>query len=224
MLNTDFSPLCHACFHSLEHLSSPICYYCGVPLPGNLLGRLGICSQCRSSAPIFDFARAYGPYGGKLRKVIRRLKFEGFQRLVHPLAALLEQCYQHSGLDLQPHWILPVPLHQNRRRRRGFDQTLLLGQLLSRRLGVPLFRGLRRVRNTPALFGLDIGQRGRTISGAFALRDAQLLSHRSILLVDDVMTTGTTVTEISRLLRQQSNINTITVLTVARATLLRAER
>ncbi len=189
-------------------------------LPGNLLEELAICSQCRSGARIFDFARAYGPYGGKLRKVIRKLKFEGFQRLVHPLATLLEQCYQNSGLDLQPHWILPVPLHQKRRRLRGFDQTLLLGRLLSRRLGVPLFQGLRRVKNTPALFGLDAGERGRTISGAFSLRDAQLLYQRSILLVDDVMTTGTTVTEISRLLRQQSNIDTITVLTVARVHLL----
>lgn len=162
VLNADFSPLCGGCFLLLERLSPRICYCCGIPLPGNLLEVFGICSQCRSQRAGFDFARAYGPYEGKLRQVIRKLKFEGFQQLAHPLAALLEKCYQQSRLELQPNWIVPVPLHPRRKRERGFDQTLLLSRLLSRKLEVPVFRGLRRVRHTVPLFGLTIGERNKT--------------------------------------------------------------
>ena len=175
-----------------------------------------MCSQCRSRSQGFDFARAYGPYEGNLRQVIQKLKFEGFQRLAYPLAGLLKTCYQQSGLDLQLRWIVPVPSHRKRIRERGFDQTRLLGRLFSRQLGIPLFQGLRRVRNTVPLFGLTLRERQRNIAGAFDFRDAHLLANHNLLLIDDVMTTGTTVGEISRLLRQRSEAKMMVVLTLAR--------
>ena len=220
VLNPDFSPLCRACLVLLERLPPRVCYYCGCPLPGNILEIASICSKCRSGSQAFDFARAYGPYQGSLRRVVQKFKFEGFQRLASPLAALLEQCYQQSQLNLSLDWIVPVPPHPRRRRRRGFDHTLLLSRVLSRSIGIPVFGGLRRVRNTPRQFGFTAEERQQNVAGAFTLRQGQLLSERGLLLIDDVFTTGATTTEISKLLKEHSTARKITVLTVARVCLL----
>jgi len=148
VLNPDWSPLCRSCFLSLEPLEQPMCYFCGIPLPGNVLAIHGTCSQCRTLGKPFDFARAYGSYRGELRSLIIKFKFGNHQRLSHPLAALLQHCYENSGLDLEPDWIVPVPPHVRRKRERGFDQTLILSRALSRRLKIPVFKGLYRVKPT----------------------------------------------------------------------------
>lgn len=220
VLNADFSPLCRRCFHSLERLPARTCYYCGILVPGSILEHFAACSECRRGGRDFDFARSYGPYEGKLRRLIREFKFQGFCWLAAPLATLLEECYRGCAVDLDPQWIVPVPLHPRRKRERGFDQTLMLSRILSRRLGVPVFRGLVRSRYTSPLFGLDVSERKRVIRGAFALREGPPICGSDVLLLDDVMTTGTTVGEISRLLRQATGVKTIMVLTVARAPLI----
>ncbi|MFQ5739274.1 MAG: ComF family protein [Acidobacteriota bacterium] len=220
-LNPDCSPLCQACLQSLQPLGGRICHRCGVPVPGNLLELFATCGRCRSEATPFDFARAWGNYEGDLRRIIHRFKFGGYRRLAGPLGALLEVCYRRGATGLQGDWIIPVPSHRKRSRERGFDHTLLLGQSLSRRLKIPLFRGLARNRNTAPQFGLDRKDRRRNVRGAFSLRETAALSKKTALLVDDVMTTGTTVGEISSLLRQQSELEQIMVLVVARTPLLR---
>ena len=219
--NPDLSPLCRHCFLALEPLERRICHYCGTPLPGDLLQIHGICSQCRSGGRAFDFARAYGFYRGKLGSVIRKFKFGGHQRLGYPLAELQAACYQESGLELEPDWIVPVPLHARRKRERGFDQTLILSRVLSRRLEIPVFRGLSRIQPTAPQSGLNLPERQRNVRDAFRLSQADRLSHRNVLLVDDVMTTGTTISEICQLLRNESTIHKIIVLTVARVPLYR---
>jgi len=217
--NPDLSPLCRHCFLALEPLERRICFYCGTPLPGDLFQIQGICSQCRSCGTAFDFARAYGCHRGKLGSVIRKFKFSGHQRLGHPLAELQATCYKNSGLDLEPDWIVPVPLHAQRKRERGFDQTLILSRALSRRLEIPVFRGLSRIQPTAPQSGLNLQERQRNVRDAFRLSQADRLSQRKVLLVDDVMTTGTTISEICQLLRKESTIHRIVVLTVARVQL-----
>ncbi len=217
--NPDLSPLCRHCFLALEPLEQSICYYCGTPLPGDLLQIHGICSHCRSWGRAFDFARAYGCYRGKLGSVIREFKFGGHQRLGQPLAKLQAACYEESGLELEPDWIVPVPLHPRRKRERGFDQTLVLSRGLSRRLEIPVFKGLSRIQYTAPQSGLNLQERQRNVRDAFRLSQADRLSHRNVLLVDDVMTTGTTISEICHLLRNESTIHKIFVLTIARVPL-----
>ncbi|MCZ6485795.1 MAG: phosphoribosyltransferase family protein [Acidobacteria bacterium] len=151
--------------------------------------------------------------------MIRKFKFSGHQRLGHPLAELQATCYKNSGLDLEPDWIVPVPLHAQRKRERGFDQTLILSRALSRRLEIPVFRGLSRIQPTAPQSGLNLQERQRNVRDAFRLSQADRLSQRTVLLVDDVMTTGTTISEICQLLRKESTIHRIVVLTVARVQL-----
>jgi len=223
VLNPDWSPLCQGCFLRLEPLEQRICYCCGIPLPGNVLAIHGTCSQCRTLGQPFDLARAYGNYQGELRSLILKFKFGHHQRLSHPLAALLETCYARSGLDLEPDWIVPVPPHVRRRRERGFDQTLILSRALSQKLKIPVFPGLSRIKSTAPQSGLDLQERRKNLRNAFRLSQADRLSDQSIVLVDDVMTTGTTISEICRLLRMETHIRTILVLTVARVPLLSAQ-
>ncbi len=220
VLNPDWSPLCQGCFLRLEPLEQRICYCCGIPLPGNVLAIQGTCSQCRTLGKPFDFARAYGNYQGELRSLILKFKFGHHQRLSHPLAALLQHCYERSGLDLEPDRIVPVPPHVRRKRERGFDQTLILSRALSQRLKIPVFKGLYRIEPTVPQSGLNLQERRKNLRNAFRLSQANRLSDQSIVLVDDVMTTGTTISEICRLLRMETSIRTILVLTVARVPLL----
>ena len=183
----------------------------------------GTCSQCRAQGNPFDFARAYGNYQGELRSLIHKFKFGHHQRLNHPLAALLQHCYERSGLDVEPDWIVPVPPHVRRRRERGSDQTLILSRALSQRLKIPVFKGLSRVKPTVPQSGLNLQERRKNIGHAFRLSQADRLADKTIVLVDDVMTTGTTISEICRLIRMEIRIRTILVLTVARVPLLSAQ-
>jgi len=103
---------------------------------------------------------------------------------------------------------------------RGFDQTLLLAELLSGELSVPVFSGIRRVRDTKPQFGLDMDERRRNLKNAFALQRDDWKSGSSLLIVDDVMTTGTTVDELSRCFRTEKADVQILVLTIARVPVL----
>lgn len=218
--NPDFSPLCRGCLHSFPVVIPPICSVCGVPLPGHLEGQEGLCSRCRAGAWSFDIARSYGLYTGTLRVAVQRFKFEGRRRMAAPLADLLERTLARNPLPFGLDRIVPVPLHPSRRRERGYDQTRLLAEALASRLGVPVFRGLARIRHTRPQYGLDAGERRRNLRGAFRLAGGADLEGLNLLLVDDVLTTGTTVEELARLIRRKAAPRTLLVLTVARVPLV----
>ena len=215
--NPDFSPLCDCCLGSLTRPKGAICHWCGVTLPGHVLAGSGLCVGCRLSPSPFQYCRSWGIYRGNLAQVIRAFKFRGLRRLAQPLAGLLRQAFEESGLECRFHRIIPVPSHFRRRRQRGFDHTLSLALPLSRHLGIPVFRGLRRCRNTLPQVGLDQAQRQSNLAKAFKLNGEKRLEDLNIVLVDDVLTTGTTVSEATRLLRRCSGVGVILVLVVARA-------
>ncbi|MEE8349716.1 MAG: ComF family protein, partial [Acidobacteriota bacterium] len=216
VLNRDFSPLCPTCRLSLREHSQSICYYCGIPLPGSISEIQETCSVCKAGTTPFDFARSYGPYAGNLRKVIWKFKFGGCRHLVHPLSAILESSLSHGTLHASPSWIVPVPAHPSRKRTRGIDQTALLSRALSRRSGIPVFSGLRRVKPTQPQSGLNVQQRLKNLQKAFRLSGELQLADRDILIVDDIWTTGVTVAEVCRLLRRQTDAEKIIVVTLAR--------
>ncbi len=215
-LNRDLSPLCEACRSSFPPFERRICHFCGIPVPGSLRESFTVCRRCVGESVPFDYARAWGAYEGSLRTAIRRFKFDGLKRLAKPFSALMAEATTKSGLGIRFDWIVPVPSHPKRTRQRGYDQTLLLAQGLSRHLGTPLFTHLCRTRHTAPQFGLNREQRRHNLRGAFQLRRGELLTGKSALLVDDVMTTGATVDEVSRALRSQSEVATIVVIVLAR--------
>jgi ComF family protein len=205
-------PVCATCWRSILPLTPPLCDACGDPLPTwrtTSVSRAR-CPRCRRARRFVDRARAIGEYDGALRSVIHALKYDGRRSLARPLAALMRE--RAADLIASADWAVPVPLHASRRRHRGFNQA----SDLARHLGVPVRHTLRRVRATPTQTGLPAAQRHRNLREAFALRRfATDVSGRTILLIDDVSTTGATLEACARVLKR-AGAREVIALTAAR--------
>jgi ComF family protein len=161
-----------------------------------------------------DRARAIGAYDGALRSIVHALKYEGRRSLARPLGALMRR----HGADVLDgaECAIPVPLHNSRRRERGFNQAADL----ARHLGLAVVSGLRRVRATATQTGLPAAQRHRNVRDAFAataaLRTVRGTARGGIVvLVDDVCTTGATLEACARVLKREG-VREVRALTAAR--------
>jgi competence protein ComFC len=163
-----------------------MCRRCGVELEH----ARGWCG-CRARLKALARLRSAVAYEGPVELVVQRFKYEGWRRLAGPLALLLAERMMVEGLAA--HWVVAVPLHQGRLRQRGFNQADLLARELRRRLALGKPPGeLVRTRATPPQVGHDRLWRLENMRGAFAWRGPDLAG-RSLLLVDDVATTGSTL-------------------------------
>jgi len=150
-----------------------------------------------------------------LREIIRRYKFHGLTRLGGPLAELLSEAFERHFADQPIDYLLPVPLSPRRLKERGYDQTGLLARQLALQKRIPLLRGVSRNRHTLPQVGLDVRHRRKNLRNAFSIRPETSIHDASILVVDDVMTTGVTVNELAVLIKK-AGASTVLVLTVAR--------
>ena len=188
--------ICHPCFRSLPWLLSQ-CANCAIPLPEAQAGQL--CAQCLRKPPPFKQIVSPWLYDFPIDTLINRFKHHKHYAAGHVLAAMLSehlcQLYNHQAL---PDMIMPTPLHWFRQFRRGFNQSYRLAHALSRTLKIPLSQQLRRHRHTPHQQGLTAKQRRKNLRGAFTVKGD--ISGKTIALVDDVVTTTATITEISHTL------------------------
>ena len=186
--------LCRHCHDALPRLTA-CCPVCALPLAEEAAGRP--CGRCRRPPP-FAATRAAFRYAPPLDRLVLDMKFAGRLAPARLLGGLLAE-HLARGSGPGPEMLLPVPLHPRRLRARGFNQAVELARPVAARLGLPLHtRGCRRVRDTPAQSGLGAGARRRNVRGAFAV-DASVAGRR-VALLDDVVTTGHTVTELARAL------------------------
>jgi ComF family protein len=176
---------------------------CGEPAPAIE----GLCGLCIKDEHAFDFARSALLFTRTLREIIHHLKYSDRVSLAKPLGDILKECLGREPFtgDL----IIPVPLHPSRERERGFNQA----ELIATRLGRPVARHLLwRQKNTPSQTGLTRNQRKRNLAAAFETRgDVK----GTVIVVDDVYTTGSTMNEIARTLKR-AGAERVEVLTVAR--------
>jgi ComF family protein len=181
------------------------------PYPLDFEGR---CALCRSGLRGFDAAYSFGAYEGVLRELIHLYKYGRIQTLARPLAALLSAALpREERFDA----IVAVPLHWRREWQRGFNQSALLAREIARRTGIPVFKALKRVRATPAQATLSRSSRRRNVATAFRCRrSAPLLQGKRVLLIDDVMTTGSTAASCALVLKR-AGVGRVALLTVARA-------
>jgi len=151
-----------------------------------------------------------------MMEVISRFKYHGASRLAKPLSTLLSE-YKDPELPFSEFdLILPVPLHPQRLRRRGFNQSLLLARRVSRHHSIALdFKSLQRIRHTQPQTELSGAQRQKNIRGAFEVRNPFVIEEKRLLLIDDVFTTGATVQECSKVLLK-AGAKRVDVLTLAR--------
>lgn len=184
-------PRCVALFPALPAL----CARCAEPLPVSVGADCPACMQ-----QSLDFTRVVvaWAWGRPLSGLIKRFKFNGDRLLGQDLAHLLAKHVggELSGLLPQPDCVVPMPLHPSRLRERGFNQAQLLAKAVSDQAGWPLLLAAKRVRATPAQSGLKRAERQRNLRGAFAVVDS--VKGRNVLIVDDVMTTGSSVQALSR--------------------------
>lgn len=189
------------------------CVRCRTPfLSDKPLDHHGICRRCRSGLTGYDFAYSFGYYEGSLRKMIHHFKYAGVEVLARPLGELMVRALP---LDLQVDMIVPVPLHWRRRMWRGYNQSELLARPLGSRLRVPVMQAIRKNRHTETQASSSAAERRSNLTGAFFLAKKGIVEGRRVLLVDDVLTTGATVTICSALLRR-GGAKSVTVLTLAR--------
>jgi ComF family protein len=178
------------------------CPRCALPV-GPHADLRGGCSLCRDKPLGFDRALALGPYEGTIRDLCLRLKHEPNAWLAPWLSGLLAEA-QAVALGALPgdSWVVPVPLHWRRRLLRGYNQAEALAQGLAHRRGLEAHRVLRRVRATDRLAHLKATERMKAMRGAFVARHAPGLKRRTVLLVDDILTTGATAGAAARALKQ----------------------
>jgi ComF family protein len=183
-----------------------------------------LCGSCQQGEQEFDMARSYGLYSGNLRKAILHLKFYGREYLGYRLGALLARAWEALP-EPDSAIVAPVPLHSSRRRQRGFNQAELLARGLVGRLrkekrfrGLQLVAGsLRRIRATLPQVGLSVRARRENVSGVFSVARPEQVRNRTVVLIDDVMTTGATLSACAAALKQ-AGASRVLALSLARAT------
>ena len=216
-LRTDQAPcFCDACWQRIHPLSGPRCSHCDQPFvaaaatswtPGHT------CQHCREHPPAYHRAWTLYPYIPPLQDAICALKYRGVSALAGPLAGLMIRALPP---DIECDVIIPVPLHPSRLRVREFNQSLLLADRLGRFFMRPVsMTSLIRTVATEPQTALTRRQRLRNLRHAFAVRDAEPLVGRRILLVDDVYTTGTTLNECAEALLEAGALS-VSALTLAR--------
>jgi ComF family protein len=207
--------VCPGCLRTIHFVSPPICPRCGLPFAGGV-GEDHLCGQCLNRRWHFGSARALGLYDGPIREAIHLLKYRGKSFLVKPLVGLLSLGYPFIDYDAYD-LMVPVPLHPKRLRERGFNQALIVGRAISRREKVPCTGFvLRKIRWSPPQVHLSPGEREANVKGSFAVIDPKRVRGKRILLIDDVMTTGSTVNECARELLK-AGAGGVDVFTLARA-------
>jgi ComF family protein len=187
---------CADCWTQVAFLGDGGCRTCGLPLEGT---EAETCGACLAQPPRIARTRAAVAYDDISRRLVLSLKYGRKVALARTMARYMSPLVEPGGDRL----LVPVPLHRSRLWQRGFNQSLIIARALSRRTGLELAPSLlARTRRTPPLQGMSARQRRRTVAAAFKVRESAGLSGRTIVLVDDVLTTGATAEACARALRK----------------------
>jgi len=211
------SPFCPDCRDELIDAAGDVCWRCAMPV-GPYSRRDGGCGECRGRALGFDRAIALGPYQGPIRELCLSLKHEQNGWIAPWLADVLVQGRPELHHESRGALIAPIPLHWWRQWRRGYNQAEELARGLARRLNLARVNPLRRVISTRKLAGLGRTERAGLLKNAFKVRArfSKKLAGRTVILVDDVLTTGATCGAAARALKK-AGAKRVIALVVARA-------
>ena len=207
--------VCSQCRSKLADKVPNRCPRCGFPMGKYSHLVKSRCSVCRSVALHFQSLTCLGSYDGLLREVVLRMKHRSGEQLADCMGQLWAQSAHKLFESFNADCVVPIPLHWWRRWKRGYNQSEALAQTLSRELKLPLIHALRRTRYTPSQHNQTPTQRRINVKGAFQTRLPNLVLKKRILLVDDVVTTGSTCGDASRALLKSGAVN-VTVATLAR--------
>ena len=188
------SYMCLECEEKLAWIYKNGCKYCGIPMSGFDFDGL-TCSACREDPPHFVKGRSMFLLDQNGKKVIHEMKYNGVKDVLKDMPSWLKRIPAFREF-LNDSILIPVPLHNKRFKKRGFNQSLWIAKAFKKELGsrVQVSEALKRVKNTPSQTRLSKNERKRNVKNAFALEDKSRLDHFSnIVLIDDVYTTGATL-------------------------------
>ncbi len=215
-LRPDEVRFCGACRDALTGDRLPTCPRCA-HTTGPFAHVADGCTACRDCAFAFDRVVRLGPYEGKLKEFVLRMKELAGEGLAEVLGEFWADQAGARLRELGAEVVVPVPLHWWRRWLRGYNQSEALAGALAARLGLPCRPGwLRRIRATPQQSRQTPAVRRVNVRGAFRARPRPALRQKTVLLVDDVLTTGTTASEAARALRA-AGAGRVVVAVLARA-------
>ncbi len=215
-LEEDQEGFCSDCLTRIRWIEPPFCSVCGIPFVSREV-ETHPCGACVTHRRYFTMARALAAFEGSLQQAVHRWKYEGKTHLTpffaEWIAEGLNRYWKSDSLDL----LIPVPLHPSRLRERGFNQALLLVKDLSRRTGIPYRKKILQ-KKKPTIPQVNLGgaEREKGVRGTFHVADKEELLGTSVLLVDDVYTTGATVNECAKALLG-GGAERVDVLTLAHA-------
>jgi len=205
--------ICLGCKERVRWVEEPVCFICGMELYAQSTAN-PICGECLKKTPPFEYARSLFYYSDEIRTLVSSLKYKKDTSVLPAINELVRECdlSAYNACD----YIVPVPLHKKRLQQRGFNQALLLAKIFFGRSDTRIKSTiLHRNRNTVPQVSLDGKERRRSLKNAFTVKTDVDLSGATICLVDDVYTTGTTVSECSRGLLSRG-AESVVVLTLAR--------
>ena len=208
-------PLTASEFAAIGFLSDPVCNTCGRPMELDL-GPEAQCAACIARPPRWDRARAALIYDAASRRIVLDLKRSGRRDGLRTMTGWMQRA--GANLIAEADMIIPVPLHYTRLVSRGFNQSAWLGQGIAREAGLPCRVDLlKRKRRTPTQGNLSAKARHRNVAGAFSIspRAVTLIDGKRLLLVDDVLTTGATLSACTRALKR-AGARQVDVLVLAR--------
>jgi len=212
--------ICEDCFKTIELIERPYCIKCGKPLiPTDFFkqNREILCLDCKREKYSFEFSRSTGIYDKVLKKCIHLFKYYGEKKLAKPLGKLMvDSLVKNDEFKRKIDLIIPVPLHRNDLKKRGFNQSVLLGKVTGDYLSIPVRENvLVKKKLTPFQVNLSKKERKINILRAFSVEKPEEIKGKNILILDDVFTTGATVEECTKEL-MKARAKNIFVLTLAR--------
>ncbi len=213
-VSSSYEIICSSCRDGFVRVSGNICETCGRPL-SDAQEKGAVCGRCITEPPPFEMARYGFFHVGNLRRAL--IDFKYFGRLHHGqgLALLLNETFQQAFSKKDIDLIIPMPMHPRRLIKRGFNQVVLLGDRLARATGIPMKRDtLRKIKDTMPQVGLTRTQRLTNVAGSFGVLSPEEVCDRSLLLLDDVSTTGSTIKEATHVLKR-AGASSVAVLVLA---------
>lgn len=203
--------MCSYCESQISYLPTSHCSICCSPIDQDG------CKECESNNYLFKQLICVGSYDGILKNLIYRFKYDKQYGLAFPLAELLfKKCFpkiNKKNFD----FIIPIPLHLEKEKVRGYNQTELISIVLSNLVNLPMLKVLERIKFTSPQYFLNKQQRLQNLKDAFVIKPnySKIIKEKNLILIDDIFTTGSTINEATRVLLN-NGVNEIVALTLAK--------
>lgn len=189
-------PLCEECEKDFPFNNGKICVRCGSPMDNEAY----FCLECQNNIKSFDFARSSLKYEDKVRKLILDMKFHNNRWIEKYFARLLADTYKENKMDAEV--IVPVPISKEREAERGFNQSYLIAKHLAKILNLPLENNaIVKVKNNERQMRLTVQERRKNVVGAYKIMDRAAVKGKKVVVIDDILTTGSTMSEVARQLK-----------------------